>query len=254
MDIIKYLVAALPSAIFIILGICIKVFKMYWLISGFNTMSAEKKKNVDVKGLGNMMGNFCFIMAGIIFAFIVSLFFENVVLSIIIIVTFVFTIIYMIIRSQKFDGNAMNKDGTLNTKTKIIIGSVISFLVLILFLVGILLYQSNKPTTYNISEDKIEITGLYGETINFKDITDIFMMDKMPDITLRTNGSALGSVLKGNFLVDQIGQVKLFVNTKIPPFILIKTANQTIILNGEDQTKTQEIYTKLKQKRLTLAK
>lgn len=178
MDITKYLVAALPSIIFIILGICIKVFKMYWLISGSNTMSAEKKKNVDVKGLGNMMGNFCFIMAGFVFVFILSLFFEYVTLSIIIVVILVITIIYLIIKSQRFDGNAINNDGTMTVKTKIIIGSVITFLVLIFLGVGILLYQSNKPPIYNITEDKIEITGLYGETINFKDITDIFMMIK----------------------------------------------------------------------------
>ncbi|MFU0827925.1 MAG: hypothetical protein ACFWTJ_10435 [Lachnoclostridium sp.] len=50
--------------IFIVFGILIKYKKCYWLISGYNTSSKEKKKNIDIAGLSKFTGNFCFIIAG----------------------------------------------------------------------------------------------------------------------------------------------------------------------------------------------
>lgn len=241
----KYVVAAIPSLIIIFLGICIKYFKAYWLISGYNTMSAEKKKNVDVESLGKAMGNFCFVLAGLMFAFILSLFFEQTTISIIAVVMLVAAIIYFIIKSQKFDGNAVKSNGKMKKGTKVIVGLIVAFLVLVFLGVGILLYKSNQPITYNISEDSIQIVSLYGETINFSDINNIYISDQIPDIKLRTNGSAVGSMLKGYFNVDKIGNVKLFINTKVQSFIFIETDNKTTIINGQDKASTQELFAKL---------
>lgn len=237
----KYFLAVLPSIVLIILGISIKYYKAYWLISGYNTMSAEKKKNVDVESLGRVMGNFCFVLAGLIFAFTLTSFFELTAFTIIISVVLVVTIISFIIKAQKFDGNALKSDGTMKTSTKI----MIAFLILVFLGVGILLYQSTKPARYTITEQKMEISGLYGETIDFEDIIELSINDTMPRITMRTNGSAVGSRLKGYFNVEGIGRTKLFVNTKIRSFIVIKTAKRTIILNSEDEAKTQEIFKEL---------
>ena len=65
------LVMAFISMLFVVLGILIKYFRWYWLISGYNTMPAEKKKNVDARGLGNFIGNCMFVIAGIFLAGII---------------------------------------------------------------------------------------------------------------------------------------------------------------------------------------
>lgn len=57
----------MPVLLLVVIGILIKYKKAYWLISGYNTMSAEKKKNVNIEGLGNFTANICFLMAGLIF-------------------------------------------------------------------------------------------------------------------------------------------------------------------------------------------
>lgn len=46
------------AGIFFIVGIGIRYFRWYFLIAGYNTMSEEKKKNVDIEALGKLMGNF----------------------------------------------------------------------------------------------------------------------------------------------------------------------------------------------------
>jgi len=57
---------------FIMTGIAIRVFKWYFLISGYNTMSKEKKDKVDIEGLARFMGTYlyangaAFLAAGIL--------------------------------------------------------------------------------------------------------------------------------------------------------------------------------------------
>lgn len=245
---IKYVIAILPSVILIILGISIKYFKAYWLISGYNTMSKEKKMNVDVENLGRSMGNFCFVLSGLIFLFIISLYTQVLFLTILVAVILIASIIVFIIKAQKFDGNALNPDGKYKKSTKIVILVTIGFLLLVFSGVGIQLYQSNLPVTYIVSNDALQIKGMYGETIKYTDIINISITESLPEITLRTNGSAVGSKLKGYFNVTGYEDAKLFIDTKIPPFIIMKTDSGSIIFNCEDRTKTQNLYEKLKSK------
>jgi len=51
------------ALIFIILGILVKYGKMYFLIAGYNTMSAEKKATYDIEGIANLLKNVFFGMA-----------------------------------------------------------------------------------------------------------------------------------------------------------------------------------------------
>ncbi len=54
------------TAIFLILlGIVIKHGKMYNLIAGYNTMSPEEKKNVDIVGFSTLMRN-SFVIMGVL--------------------------------------------------------------------------------------------------------------------------------------------------------------------------------------------
>ncbi|MDW7671778.1 MAG: DUF3784 domain-containing protein [Bacillota bacterium] len=54
----------LIGALFILLGIAIHKLKWYFLISGYNTMSKEKKANVDTEGLGRLMGFYLYLNGG----------------------------------------------------------------------------------------------------------------------------------------------------------------------------------------------
>jgi len=56
----------LVATIFIILGILIKYGKMYFLIAGYNTMTAEKKAKYNIDGIATLMRNVLFAMALII--------------------------------------------------------------------------------------------------------------------------------------------------------------------------------------------
>ena len=55
---------------------------------------------------------------------------------------------------------------------------------------------------------------------------------------LETTHSALGSHLKGYFRTTEYGRVKLFVDTKKPPFIFIQSNGHMIIFNLADIEET----------------
>jgi hypothetical protein len=153
--------------------------------------------------------------------------------------------IYAVIKSQKYDGNTKNPDGTMNTKTKIIIGSISLFLFSTLIGVGILMYQSDKPTEFTVTNGYLDIQGLYGERINFEDVKDISLKDVMPKVKYKSNGSALGSKKKGYFKLEEVGSAKLFVDDSKSPFIFVKTSSKLYILNYANAEQTKELYNTL---------
>ena len=226
-------------------GMAVKYLKAYWLISGYNTMSSEKKKNVDVEGLASFIGNFWFVLGAIIF---VGGFFIAINKATIGLIIFAFTFpasIYAVIKSQNYDGNTKNSDGTMNTKTKIIIGSISMFLFIVIVGTGVLIYQSNIPAEFTVTNGYLVIQGLYGERINIEDIKEISLKDAMPKVKYKSNGSALGSKKKGYFKLEEVGNAKLFVDDSKSPFIFVKTSSNLYILNYANAEQTKEMYSTL---------
>jgi len=74
------------------------------------------------------------------------------------------------------------------------------------------------------------------------------LKEELPTIQIRTNGSALGSKLKGHFKTKELGSVKLFVNTENPPFIYLETNNGIVIFNMNDRDETQKIFNEILRK------
>jgi len=71
-------------------------------------------------------------------------------------------------------------------------------------------------------EEGIQIHGMYGEVYTWESIENVSLKEELPTIQIRTNGSALGSKLKGHFKTKELGSVKLFVNTENPPSFTLK--------------------------------
>jgi hypothetical protein len=240
-------IVLLPALILVILGILVKYFKVYWLISGYNTMSSEKKKNVDVVGLSRFTGNLCFAIAGIIGLAEILMIKEKMAAAGIIFALLFPISIYAMIKSQQYDGNTRNPNGTMKRKAKIKTGLFIAFLLITAIGVGILLYQSYQPIGVVITEEYLEIKGLYGEKIALTDITKVATIAELPEIIERTNGAALGERLKGNFRLKELGATKLFLDRGKPPFIYIERGTKQakakpLIINAVSEKETRELY------------
>jgi hypothetical protein len=248
MPVSAVMVMAFLIVLFLLLGVLIKHFKCYWLISGYNTASQEKKKNIDIEGLGKFMGNFCFLLAGIFFVGTV-LDYLGFYYGLVISLGSLFLIIpFVLIRAQKYDHNTQTPDG----KTKKSVLLIICLLSLVIFLIpaAMISYGVQEPEVI-ISSDTVDIRGMYGTSINFKDITGIFLKDEIPPTVRKTNGFDFGSILRGDFEMEGRGKIRLFIDRKKPPFILIE-GQKPVILNFKDSKKTEELYKKTRDLRLNI--
>ena len=231
--------------IFIALGIAVHVFKLYFLISGYNTMSKAKKANVNSAGLGRLMGIYSYANGGI---YIVTGILHALGFTSATIPAIIFTMIstfYLLIKSQKFDGNIYDKDGKRKKKSsKQNIFSIIIFVLPIAFVI-VLMYHSTRPTKVTFLEEGLEIHGMYGDVYKWDSIEQAVLIEELPTIRKRTNGSAIGPHLKGIFSTEEMGSVRLHVNTQYPPFIHMETSNRTLIFNMVNPGDTVEILDKI---------
>lgn len=56
----------IPAALLLIIGWLIRFKKVTWLISGYNTSSKKKKEEYDPEKLCRYVGNFVFVLAGVL--------------------------------------------------------------------------------------------------------------------------------------------------------------------------------------------
>lgn len=223
---------------FLALGVMIRFFKWYWLISGYNTMSRERKQEVDTENLGRFMGNCLFLMAGVMVAGGLMTYYKIPGVSLTIPLAIVALVIYMLIKAQQFDSGTRNPDGTTKVSVKIILGAIIVFFAIIVGLV----FNNTSASEIVVNVESVQIKGLYGIEIEFDDIREIILEESMPTVLRKANGFNAGSTLKGHFELKDFGRARLYVNVKIPPFIYINTVNGLIILNQGDRQSTEELY------------
>jgi hypothetical protein len=124
--------------------LAIHVFKWYFLISGYNTMSKEKKKNVDTEGLGRLMGIYSyingsiFIVVGVVYAFG----FKAVMTPAI--VFFSVSTVYLLIKAQRHDRNIYGEDGKLRKGAWKQLALPVGIIVVILIFVAVLIVFSSQ--------------------------------------------------------------------------------------------------------------
>ncbi|MFA5536035.1 MAG: DUF3784 domain-containing protein [Bacillota bacterium] len=232
-------------ALIVGLGIAVKHFQAYWLISGYNTMSRERKAKVNVVGLANFTGNMCYIMGAIMALATILIMLGQETWGFIAFGLFVPLTIYIVIKSQQFDSNAKNRDGSLTAKSKGTILAISALMVITFLGIGILLYFSSQPNNITISQQQLIISGFYGEKIPLSTIEELTLQEDLPKILMRTNGSTIGTKNKGYYKLEGIERAKLFLDTSKPPFIFLHHDGQLVIFNYDKPEETKAFYEKL---------
>ncbi|MFP4017259.1 MAG: DUF3784 domain-containing protein [Halanaerobiales bacterium] len=233
------------AILFLIIAVLIKYLKMYGLIAGYNTASAEEKENVDEEKLGNLVGNFCLVLAA---AFLLTYLLRFIGLKLPIFLPYAILLItlpYILYKAQKYDHNE-KKD-----KKKIRKENIIS-IVIILVVVAFIGYTF-LPTDVVLNEEFFQVKGLYGIKVPLENISDIQLKQDIPAILVRTNGiGGVGIGARGYYKLEGIGTGKLFLQDKATgPYIMIhynkvgSGEEAYLIINYNDQGKTRNLYRRL---------
>lgn len=196
--------------LFIGLGFLVKAYP--GLIAGYNTLSPEKKKNVDIDGLSRYIRNGLIIMGMVIMAGYL-LFrwagWPTLANMVILIVTLVGSSILMM-TANRFNHNR-EKYGI----SHYLILGIILFLLAGIFLFGFM------TTKTHFEGATIRFTGMYATEMKASEIKKVELADTIPAILMRTNGFSLGPVHKGNFRLDEFGKCRLYINSGKGKYIVI---------------------------------
>lgn len=238
----------LLGTIIIVMGLLVHKGKAYFLISGYNTYSKEKKKNVNIEAIAKYIGFYSYLNGFIAYigGILTALDVKNLMLPVI--GFFVISTVVLIVKLQKYDGNMFDEEGKLKKdgKKQLLVAGIITGLSLIF--VAFVMFFSTRPTTVVQFEDSFEIKGMYGEEVQYEDIVTVELLEHLPVITMRTNGSAVGPKLRGHFNTREYGAVKLFLDKSKPPYIYIENSKRRFVMNLQDKSKTSDFYEFLKSK------
>ncbi len=226
--------------ILIVLGVMVKYLKMHWLIAGYNTSPAEDRKVMSEKGIGEFMGNGLFVLAAVMALGIIGNYLGYPVAQLVSWIFFFLVIGYMVVRAQRFVPDNKNSKGH-------ILALVIMAVVFVM--VAAMIIGGNRESTVGIHNQELRIGGMYSTRIDLNQVKDIYLEDSIPRIKSRTNGYAFGDTRKGHFLLEDLGNGRLYLHSRQGPYIYIITNKSYIIVNFESPDKTRILYNQLIQLR-----
>lgn len=214
------------NGLLVLIALGINQTNARFLLSGYNTMSVERRSHFDLKGYLKVFKKY-FLALGLISSatwLILALLGHSdwVVLS-----TpglLLISLPYLVIKGQQYDHNK-GKFRWVGT----IVG-IASLLVALAFVLHIFTLGMGENEIV-MSDHAIEIGGMYAESIPLDDVVEVTLVDEIPAMNLRTNGFAAAGYRKGYFRTTNGETVKLFVQSDHPPFIRLRTETQTYYWN-----------------------
>ena len=226
------------SLLFVSIGFIVTENNAKYILSGYNTMSDEERENVDIKAYIPYFKKFHIFLGismfviGSLLTYLVS---ETAGGIFLIIYPFL-AYIYLIWKSTKYTKGPNTK------RNKIGIYILSGILILI---IADLSYDL-QDNTLVCSAEKIEFQGSYGEVVKQSDIKTIELVNQIPEITRKINGSSLGTITKGYFKTVDGERVKLILNSDKEPYILVtKKDGKKIYFSAKEESNTV-IYNKIK--------
>lgn len=234
--------AVLVALLFAGVGWAIGWRKAHWLISGYNTMSAEQKRRVDVEGLGRMIGRWMMGGAVIPLAAGVALalgWYEAAGACFVLLMAWV---VLMLARSQRYDANALDANGRWTRKTRWIVGGVAALLLAVAGFMAWVISESDRPVVYTVEDGTLRIRCSFGAEVALGDISELQTIDALPPIAARTNGADSGSHLKGSFTLKGGGSARIYARTDAPVLVRFLLGKTVYLLSGETEQQTRELY------------
>ncbi|MBM3919469.1 MAG: DUF3784 domain-containing protein [Sphingomonadales bacterium] len=207
-----YLLSAL-SLFYILIGRILTTENAPYLLSGYNTLSAEEQKKVNLAayvpffrkfhlwlGLGHFtVGSLLFYLwsedaAGLFLG-----------------ICPILAYLWFMSHSRRFMAGVQERQIRIARYVLIACALLVSGLMLI--------GQGNIP--FEVQADGLRIGGIYGETLPRNNLSSVQLVDALPDIKWKTHGFATGSAKKGYFRTRDGRSVKLMLNHGVAPYLLL---------------------------------
>lgn len=124
--------------------------------------------------------------------------------------------------------------------------AVFALVVPVLLLVVVMIREGMKPPGVSVSTERISVRGglFSDDDILRKDIMTMSLEPALPAMR-RTNGFGFGGVVRGRVRVAGVGDAHAFVDRDFPPYLMIRTPNDTVWINFRNPERTRRLYREL---------
>jgi hypothetical protein len=218
----------LLSFIFLVLAFLLNPSNAATLLSGYNSLSPEEQKNFPIKEYLQFFKKFhlflsgSLLVPGILFWYLEWDQFAAMFLSVYPLASYLF----FIIRSARYYKHVRVRSQPL----------VILIVIAAILFVGSILYWGSKKDAIRVQNQTFLIEGMYSLEIPKEKIRSVELVDFLPELTMRTNGFAMGQVKKGYFLSKANQTIFLLVYSNQGPFLHIEnTEGEHFYIDGEKE-------------------
>ena len=220
------------------------------LINPYGNLSPERKELVDIESLKKAIAIICgvtgFLLVVAAALYMLKVIDEDVCGTVLVVLAFAM-LVPLFVAMMRYNGFGRDSSGKVAKSTRnskiALISSGVSLLV-----VAVILVLSFRPTKITVGEESVKISGLYGREIPVADIVSVEMLDEMPSIRQRVNGSETGRRLKGHFLLKNGEKCVAFVR-KQAPYIEMRTTDNLYYINADSKEETNDLFQELKERK-----
>lgn len=246
--------------LFLGIGFLLTVRNASSLLAGYNTMSEAERRSFDLEGYVPFFRRFhrwlglSFLSGALLLHYFGDVDAAGVFVGVYPILAYIYFLwasrrFYRPVKvTNDFASGDSAPVATYKTTSTIGIWVLVGSLVLV---IGLMI-AGFKEDRLTIQAGSLKFSGMYGETIPLSDIQSVTLLDTLPRITMRENGFALGRASKGYFRAASGAgssgneRVKLILNTKTPPYLLIIKTNGRKIYYTARSASTAGQYEELK--------
>ncbi|MBO9615944.1 MAG: DUF3784 domain-containing protein [Dyadobacter sp.] len=231
-------VAIIISLVLFSLGFIVTPGNAKYLLSGYNTMSEADRAKMDIVSYVKFFKRFHIFLgiselAGVLILNAIN---TNLASGFMIMYPLLAYVYMIAVGNRYYTGTSGQRVGTY---------IVMAILIVVVVGVGYLMFTGMKNSEIFLTTRTLEIKGLSGMKIAREDVTDFTVTDSLPDISSKANGFAAGEFAKGAFKTDDGRIVRLYINKKSHPFLLIRTVGDEIYFSS-DAVSATELYNQLK--------
>lgn len=221
------------AVIFAVMGFLVRRYPD--LINHVRSLDQSERQMVDIPALQRAMSR-TMLLAALAFAVfaVISVWYHGrlmimAMLSIVAVIS-----VAMVLQSKKYDFRP-------NSSRRHAVAMIATVLVVIG--VGVLIYYSSRPSQVDIAGDRVEISGMYGVTIQLASIDSVYVTDRIPRVKIRTNGYSDGTTLRGYFKVEQWGRCLFHIqDINAPMVVIVGRDGNHVVYNSDNANTTSKVY------------
>ena len=112
----------------------------------------------------------------------------------------------------------------------------------VVIFVAVAMVREAQPAAVDIRTNTLSVGS---RSVAMTTITDISLENSLPRVLRRRRGLSVGTTLRGSYTLDTLGDGDVYVDRSRPPFLLVRTDHDYLVVNLRTAEDTRALYDKV---------